>query len=266
MEAEKEGADEEDSRPIIIHNGTSRIRAGFADDEAPRGFFPTVVGHPRMMGMAWSHMAHGNEQLNMGRGVLVGHEAISKRGLLSLVHNIIQTGIIHKWDEMEDLWHHTFYNELRVAPEDHPVMLTEVPMNPIANRERMLRLIFDFGVPAVSVQVQDVLALLGATGQRTGCVVHSGETQTRVVPIHEGSVIPHAITHCQVTGRDLTDFLQQLLIKRGYAEQLEVTAMKETLCAVALDFEEEMQLQAAIEKTYQRADGGLVTIEHERFR
>jgi actin-related protein len=249
---------------LIVDNGSGYCKAGFSGEEGPRAVFPCIVGRPKVPGIMI-----GSEQ----KDYFVGTQAEEKRGVLILRYPI-EHGIVEDWDDMEKIWDHTFTNELRVVPEEHNVMLTEAPLNPKQNREKMTQIMFDtFNVPGLYIAIQAVLSLYSA-GKFTGIVCDSGDGVTHLVPIFDGYALPHSILRANLAGRDLTDYLLKILSERGHhlttsAEREIVKDLKEKLCYVALDFDEEMnasKLGSSKEATYEMPDGNVLTIGNERFR
>ena len=251
-------------QPIVIDNGSGMCKAGFAGDDAPRSVFPCIVGRPKM------------EEVMVGvsnEDSYIGDDAQVKRGVLTLRYPI-EHGIVTNWDDMEKIWHYTFYNELRVNPDEHCIMLTEAPLNPKANRERMIQIMFEqFEVPCVYVSIQAVLALY-ASGRTTGCILDSGDGVSHTVPIYDGYCIPHAITRLNIAGRDLTDHLAKILTERGYnftnsAEREIVRDIKEQLTYVAMNYDIELIKaceSSALEKNFILPDGQMIVLGSERFR
>lgn len=247
---------------LVIDVGSGNCKAGCAGEDAPRCIFPSIIGRPKT-----ANVMSGTDTADH----YVGEMAQAKRGILKVTYPI-EHGIVQDWEDMERIWHHTFYHGLRVQPQEHAVLLTEVALNPKANRERMAQIMFEtFYVPAMYVSTQAVLSLY-ASGRTTGIVCDSGDGVTHVVPIYEGYAMPHAVDRINVAGRDLTTYLMKIMGERGAsmkttAEREIVRDIKEKCCYVAENFEEAMtKASKDIEIDYELPDGQVVTLGNERFR
>jgi actin beta/gamma 1 len=247
---------------VVIDNGSGVTKAGFAGDDVPRTVFPTVISRRKL---------HADELLTRGnKNYFVGDEALATRSTLAL-KSPIERGIVCNWDDMEKIWHHTFYDELKVSPDQHPVLLSEPALNPKPNREKMTEIMFEiFKTPSLYVANQAVLAQC-ASGYTTGVVLDSGDGVTHVVPVYQAHALNHAIMRLDIGGRDLTDYMARLLYDRGFTmHYYEVTRdIKEKMCRVALDYEQELQaLNAApqLQTSYELPDGDMITTGNARIQ
>ena len=251
--------DEEESKPqphIIIDNGSSYIKVGLSGEGGPRSVFPTCIGYPKYK----SGMIGKNEYF-------IGADTEAKRGVLKL-NFPIERGYVENWDDMEKIWRHIFTNELRVASEEHNIMITETPNNCKENREKIAQIMFEtFNVTGLYIANPAVLSLY-AGGKFYGISIDSGES-TSIVPIFDGYPISFFTKKLNIGGKDLTNYLPILLEKRGYrfsttAEKEIIKAIKEKSCYMALDYQEE--LKSVEPYDYELPDGYHVIIKDERIR
>jgi actin-related protein len=249
---------------LIIDNGSGMIKCGLTSSDLPTSVFPNMVGVERFATVL---------QESSAETIFCGHEAQTRRGALSLKYPVSH-GIIEDWESMEKIWDHMYSNELRTDPSLHSVILTEAPLNPKNNRERMIHLFFElFNVPRFYVGVQAVLSLYAA-GNTTGVVFDSGDGVTHIVPVYDGYGLSHAIMRLNVAGRNVTEYLSRILSDRGVylkssSEMESVRKMKEELCYVALDYDKEIENASrnhGLTKTFVLPDGQEIHLGTERFQ
>lgn len=250
---------------IVCDNGTGFVKCGHAGANFPAAIFPSMVGRPIM------RFEEKIDNVEI-KDIMVGDEAARLRSMLDIKYPL-DNGIVRNWDDMLHVWDYTFYEKLKIDPSECKVMLTEAPMNPKKNREKMIETMFEkYNFKSAYIAIQAVLVLY-AQGLLTGVVVDSGDGVTHIVPVYEGFALPHLTKRLDVAGRDVTKYLIKLLQLRGYyfnrtADFETVRQIKEKVCYVGYDMEIERRL--ALETTilvepYTLPDGRVIKVGAERF-
>ncbi|KJH50422.1 Actin [Dictyocaulus viviparus] len=224
------------NQPVVIDNGSGSIKAGFAGGQSPKVRFANFVGRPK----------HTRVMAGALEGDLfIGPKAEEYRGLLSLKYPM-EHGIVTDWNDMEKIWQYIYSQEqMNIFPEEHPVLLTEAPLNPMKHKEKSL-------------------------GRTTGVVLDSGDGVTHVVPIYEGFAVDHAIGRMDIAGRDVTRWLRLLLRKEGTdlhktSEFEIVREIKEKACYLSTNIVKE-EANENDRFIYPLPDGSRLEIGACRFR
>lgn len=246
----------------VLDIGSDTIKAGIAGNYAPTAVYPSIIGEERNQFISLSH----------DKNTVVGDEAQLKREMLHLKYPV-ERGVITDWDGLETILKHTFSKLFTVEAKIDTVLLSEIPLNSKICREMIATLMFEkFNVNRMFLMNEAVLALY-STGRVTGLVVDSGHGVTHTVPIYEGYSLLENINRIEMGGQDVTDYLAQLLLQKGYyltssIEKEIVRNIKETLAYISLDFKDEMRLkkQRNQEKVYNLPDGQSIYLTSELFQ
>lgn len=142
---------------------------------------------------------------------------------------------------------HVFYRVLDRMPEEHPLLLVERTGLTVAERELLMRTMFEtFNVPAYLPVPEAVLAIL-ASGRLTGLALCSGASSTHIVPVYEGYALAHAATHFPLAGCDVTEALHKALTSLEPSVAIEsAEELKHAAAFVSLDFAHDLASASAV--------------------
>jgi actin-related protein len=179
------------------------------------------------------------------------------------------------WNEMERIWTNTFYSELKIAPEEHNILLSDSPFTTREDREKILETMFEtFNCASIYIEAQSVLAAY-SVGKSTGISVDCGHSSLNFAPIYEGFLQKNCVHHIPIAGKDIHDLLINLLMKNGQVieskmQKRSIIKAKELFCYFALNYEEEKKEfennKEEETKEWELPDKRKIKIGEERFQ
>ncbi|CAI9302774.1 unnamed protein product [Lactuca saligna] len=232
------------SCPIVIDNGASYFRIGWAGESEPRIIFRNIVQRPR-------HKITGETVTIVGDHdpALLKYFDCTRSGPRSAFDN----DVVFQFEIMEYILDFAF-DRLGAdeSPINHPILITECACNPVQSRSKMAELLFEtYGVPSIAFGVDAAFSYkynqkLGIC-DRDGLAICSGFSTSHVIPFINGEPVYEACCRTNVGGYHVTDYLKQLLSLK-YPHHMarltweKVEDLKMEHCYITLDYASEVRL------------------------
>mmetsp|Transcript_18762 Transcript_18762/g.29821 ORF Transcript_18762/g.29821 Transcript_18762/m.29821 type:complete len:394 (-) Transcript_18762:430-1611(-) len=245
---------------FVIDNGSGFLKAGYGTEDRPQ-IYIAAVGEAK-----YKRVILGSRRLDK---VIVGTQRIGRlRGALKLSYPT-NAGVVSNWEHVQKLWENA-YEEQRVSPRNHPLLMTEQPLCLMKHRITTAEILYEtMEVPSMCFQLPQVLGLY-AVGNTTGLMVDSGDTLSSAVPIFDGRYDPNTVCVTNLAGRDVTQYLSRLLRLAGWnmtssSEMEEVKRIKQKQCATAFNLASALRDYEDTGIGYKLPDGRVIKIGLEKF-
>ena len=255
--------------PIIIDIGSSEIKAGFSGEEKPKVLIKNYFGEPKYKKIIRTFENESKEKTEQ----YIGEDCDKYLGLIKLRYPVIH-GSFENESDILTIFSHIFTKLGLNSQEikEHPVLITEPILNPSKNREQITHTLVDnLGVPGIFFASQPLLSLF-STSATSGTVLESGEGVTQSCVVYEGYSIPSSYERYNYGGKDVTEFLRDLLKKKGYhfynsTELKIINDIKENLCYLEINKRNDSYKKTNHLKSspYYLPDGSNISIGEERI-
>jgi centractin len=245
--------------PIIIDIGTSSIKAGLSGQEKPSLIFPNYFGEMKYSKSVGSWKDDDKKHI-------IGNDCNKYFGVVKLKYPLSH-GIFNNSEDISSIFEYIYSNlDMSITEiKEHPVLIAEPLLNPQENRRNIAKVLFDtYKIEQIFFASQPILSLF-STSSTSGAVLESGDGVTQSCIIYEGYTIPGSYKRINLGGKEVTEYLQYLLNKKGHelrnSDGFQITKkIKEELCEICSP-ENENKLEP---KNYTLPDDSILEIGDER--
>lgn len=217
--------------PIIIDIGTSSIKAGLSGQEKPSLIFPNYFGEMKYSKSVGSWKDDDKKHI-------IGNDCNKYFGVVKLKYPLSH-GIFNDSEDISSIFDYIYSNlDMSITEiKEHPVLIAEPLLNPQENRRNIAKVLFDtYKIEQIFFASQPILSLF-STSSTSGAVLESGDGVTQSCIIYEGYTIPGSFKRINLGGKEVTEYLQYLLNKKGLelrnSDGFQITKkIKEELCEI----------------------------------